>query len=324
MKARHRELLDRSVSAMIAAVEVYNKPDFPYREEAFAILALNAWELLSKAKWLSSHQNKLSSLHVLEPRRRKDGAKGKGFRIKRTRSGNPFTHSLDYLGKCLVEQGSLNLDAWKNLEALTEMRDSAVHFYNRSGTFPVRLQEVAAASLKNFVAVLRQWFSRDLSEFDFFLMPLAFVSPPPTLEGMSLNNEERNFLRYVDELEGADQEPIKDYSVTVNVNVRFVRSKTKGVLEVRTTGDSNAPTVHVMEEIILERYPWSYAILTQRCRDRYPDFKENSAYHSLRSELEASAQCAKVRLLDPSNPNSSKKTFYSPLILQEFDKVYGR
>ena len=37
---------------MIAAIEVYNKPDFKYRDESFAILAINAWELLIKARWL--------------------------------------------------------------------------------------------------------------------------------------------------------------------------------------------------------------------------------------------------------------------------------
>ena len=52
MKARSQELAAKSVSAMISAIEVYNKPDFKYREETFAILAINAWELLLKAKWL--------------------------------------------------------------------------------------------------------------------------------------------------------------------------------------------------------------------------------------------------------------------------------
>ena len=35
---------------MIAAIEVYNKPDFLYRGETFSILAINSWELLLKAK----------------------------------------------------------------------------------------------------------------------------------------------------------------------------------------------------------------------------------------------------------------------------------
>ncbi len=64
MKARSKELLDRAVAAMVAAIDVYNKPDFPYRAESFTILALNAWELLLKAKWLAANRNRLSSLYV--------------------------------------------------------------------------------------------------------------------------------------------------------------------------------------------------------------------------------------------------------------------
>lgn len=62
MKARKKELLDRSVSAMLAAIEIYNKPNFEYREETFAILAINGWELLLKAKWLDLNNNQIRSL----------------------------------------------------------------------------------------------------------------------------------------------------------------------------------------------------------------------------------------------------------------------
>lgn len=66
MKARSKELLDRAIAAMVAAIDVYNKLDFRYRAESFTILALNAWELLLKAKWLAMNRNRLSSLYVRE------------------------------------------------------------------------------------------------------------------------------------------------------------------------------------------------------------------------------------------------------------------
>ena len=64
MKSRTKELLDRSIAAMIAAIEVYNKPSFPYRAETFSILAINSWELLFKAKWLFDNDNKERCLFV--------------------------------------------------------------------------------------------------------------------------------------------------------------------------------------------------------------------------------------------------------------------
>ena len=62
---------------MISAIEIYNKPDFKYREETFAILAINSWELLLKAKWLKENNNKIRSLYVEEKVKKKNGENSK-------------------------------------------------------------------------------------------------------------------------------------------------------------------------------------------------------------------------------------------------------
>lgn len=41
----------------MAAIEIYNKSDFLYREEAFAVLAINGSELLLKSKWPHPHEH---------------------------------------------------------------------------------------------------------------------------------------------------------------------------------------------------------------------------------------------------------------------------
>ena len=224
MKARSKELLDRAIAATVAAIEIYNKPDFLYREEAFAVLAINGWELLLKARWLANNGNKVSSLYVREQRTRKDGSKSKKLTIKETRSGNPFTHSLDFLAKKLVEAQALDANAWANIQALLEMRDSSIHFYNRSGAFPVRLQEIGTASLKNFVTVTKEWFGRDMAEFNFYLMPLSFVALPQQTQDVVLNHEEKRFLAFVESLEPANDSSASPYSVTVNIDIKFTRS----------------------------------------------------------------------------------------------------
>jgi hypothetical protein len=48
--SKHKLFVGKSVGAALSAIEIYNKPDFKYREETFAILMINAWELLLKAK----------------------------------------------------------------------------------------------------------------------------------------------------------------------------------------------------------------------------------------------------------------------------------
>jgi len=56
----------QKAAALIAAIEVHNKPDFRYREESFTILALNAWELLLKAELPSLNENDPKCLYVYE------------------------------------------------------------------------------------------------------------------------------------------------------------------------------------------------------------------------------------------------------------------
>jgi len=323
MKSRSKELLDRAVAATVAAIEIYNKPDFRYREETFAVLAINGWELLLKAKWLIDHDNNPRSLHVLEARPNKSGEPGKRLRAKTSqRTGNPFTHSLDYLAKKLVESNALDANAWKNLQALLEIRDSAIHFYNGSGAFALRLQEIGTASLKNFVTASRTWFNRDLSEFNFYLMPLSFVAMPRAVEAVILNPEEKRFLAFVESLEPENDDGSSPYSVTVNIDVRFTRSKAKDALGVQLTNDPSAPAVRLTEEQIRDRFPWDYKRLTAECRKRYPSFKEDQKYHDLRKTILAGRKLGDWRYLDPGNPKSSRKPFFSTNILQEFDRHY--
>ncbi|AWB34713.1 DUF3644 domain-containing protein [Orrella marina] len=324
MKARSKELLDRAVAATVAAIEIYNKPDFLYREEAFSVLAINGWELLLKAKWLADHNNKVSTLYVMEPRTKKDGTKSKKLRVKETRSGNPFTHSIDFLAKKLIETKSFDANAWANIQALLELRDSSIHFYNRSGAFPLRLQEIGAASLKNFVAVTKAWFGRDMSEFNFYLMPLSFVTLPQQTAAVVLNQEEKKFLAFIESLEPANDDAESPYSVTVNIDIKFTRSKAKDALGVQVTNNPNAPEVRLTEEQIRARFPWDYVRLTQECRKRYENFKVARKYHDVRMKLQKDKRFGEIRFLDPSNPNSPKKSFFNPSILQELDKHFTK
>ena len=213
---------------MISAIEIYNKPDFKYREETFAILAINSWELLLKAKWLKENNNKIRSLYVEEKVKRKNGEFSKKQVVKTTGCGNPFTHSLDYLAIKLEEKKILNALAKQNIDALREIRDSSVHFYNRNNLLAIRLQEVGSACVKNFVQASRSWFNYDLSKYNFYLMPLAFVNSGSDMNLIELNKEEANLVRYISLLDAAN-DPNSEYSVSVNVEFNFSKSKTNSL-----------------------------------------------------------------------------------------------
>ncbi len=326
MKSRSKELLDRAIAATVAAIEIYNKPDFPYRSETFCILAINGWELLLKAKWLKENGNNIRSLYVMETRTNKDGTKSKRHTVKLTRSKNPYTLGLDYLSKKLVEQRFLDQKVVANIEALHELRDSSVHFYYQTGTdLALVIQEVGAACLKNFVLAVKEWFAQDLSNSNFYLMPLSFLDMPLQSDVIFLKKrEERNFWDYLQQLEASTGKSNSDYQITANIGVNFIRSKAKDAMKVQVTTDSDATKIYLTEEQILEKYPWDYKQLTDRCRQRYSGFKLNSDYHVLRKSLYGDKRYCHLRYLDPDNPNSSKKWFFNPNILQEFNKHYSQ
>lgn len=328
MKSRSKELIDKAIAATISAVEVYNKPDFQYRAETFCILAINGWELLIKAKWLKENDNKIQSLYEKEWPRKKDGSKSRRSRIKRTRSGNPFTHSLTFLAKKLVEQGDLEQNAWANIQALLELRDSSVHFYNSSHNFANKLQEIGAASVKNFVSLVEEWFERDLSKFNFYLMPLSFINLPKQTKAVVLNKEEKKFLNYLGQLETEVDESDSKYSITINMEIKLTRSKSNDALGVRIVDSTNtdAPEVRMTEEQVLEQYPWDYKTFIDKCRERYVDFKMNKEFYKIRNSIceEKKERVCKIRYLDPKNPRGSKKPFFKPEILIEFDKHYTK
>lgn len=58
---------------MLSAIEIYNKLDFKYREETFAILAINSWELLLKARLLKLNSYRINSIYCYKPYINKNG-----------------------------------------------------------------------------------------------------------------------------------------------------------------------------------------------------------------------------------------------------------
>src|ERR1039458_10376624 len=88
------KLVMKSRAAMTSAIEVYNRPSFSYREETFAILALNAWELLLKAKILRDAGNKPQAIWVYQTVTLKGGKQSKRPRPVLNRARNKATISI--------------------------------------------------------------------------------------------------------------------------------------------------------------------------------------------------------------------------------------
>lgn len=328
MKSRSRLMLEKSISAMLSAIEIYNKPDYKYREETFSVLCINSWELLLKSKVLNLASNKLASLYQMERRTLKSGEKSKRLRPKKNRSGNPLSVGLFEAHRIIIEDYGLKIDnaILDNITALTEIRDNSIHFVNDDLLLSLKVQEIGSAALQNYLHLVSVWFGDVLSGYNFYLMPLSFFRDFGEAPGISLNSNEKKVLSYIKNSEEKydSQEDISEYNLTLRIDVKFQKVKSFSGLPVQVTNDPSATSVQISEEDITEKYPWDYDVLSTRLSKRYSDFKMNQRYHRIRKQLEKDKKFAYQRLLNPKNPMGGKKTFYNPNIQKEFDKHYTR
>lgn len=330
MSARRSSyLLDKAIEAAVSAIEIYNKPGFLYREETFAILMLNAWELLLKSRILKENKHKLRSIEIWEPKIRGDGTQTKRLYPRKNRAGNTLSIGVARAAGLVsqYEKDGIDRACVENLRLLVEIRDNAIHFHNATDGLRKRVQEVGAAAVRNFAYATKSWFKKNLDSYNFALMPFAFESPTGIIQTVFADDAKggaRKLQDLMTELNRAFPfDANKPYNVGVELELRFVRRAEAGAIPVRLApADPNAVPVMMNEEDVLKNYPWRYTDLTKALRKRYVNFKENEEFHGVRRPLEGEKRYCCIRQLDPKKKNSPKQKFYNPNIVVEFDKHY--
>jgi len=154
-----RHLVRNAKSALLAAIEIYNKPGFQYRDECFVILMLNAWELYLKA--LLS-KNKTS---IYYPKARKQPYRTLSLVDAFTKAEKFFPKKIDFLPVAA------------NIRLLSTYRDNAVHFYNERD-FGVLIYSLGQTAIVNLKDLMRETFGVDLEDdISWQLMPLGLKPP---------------------------------------------------------------------------------------------------------------------------------------------------
>lgn len=324
----HNKFLDKAKFALIASVEIYNKPSFPYREETFCLLALNAWELLLKAKILKDEKNNLRSIRVYETRQTKAGTQSSKEYLRKNRIGNPLTISLE---RCIhkinqVKTGNkISSEIISNITALTEVRDNAVHYINASPVLAKQVLEIASATIKNFILLAKYWFGMDFSDSLSLILPLSFLTGKKEVASVTVTADENRLISYLQKIAQSDVGSSSPYSVAISVQVKFDRSSLSTSSKVRISDDVDAVKIVLSEEDIRTNYPWDYQELIKRVTIRYSNFIRNKHFYILKKKLYEEPNIKKLvntRYLDLNNPKSPKKEFYSPNVIQFFDKHY--
>lgn len=220
-RGSYRHLLRNSKSAMLAAIEIYNKPRIDYRDECCVILIINAWELVLKAVLSKNGKS------IYYPKKRRQPYRTLAWQ-------DAFSAAERYFPKKLPV-----LPVRKNLELLGTYRDNAVHFYNER-EFGRVFQALAQSSITNYVDLVKAVFEEDLGEeITWQLMPLGVRTPIDPVEyiaggGTYGGGPQKSAMRqFLGELASAVQE-IQHEGADTGRLLTILRVKLESVKKVQT------------------------------------------------------------------------------------------
>lgn len=159
------------MAAMLAGVEVYNKPRMAYRDEVTVMLIVNAWELALKATLRKANKS------IFYPKRR-------GYRylsiglddaLSRVTTASLWPPAVD------------GISASANIKALSVYRDRAIHLYNAEGLGAV-IYPFLQQNVLNFRDFMLARFKRDLADsMTWQLLPLGATAPAEAVQFMRVD-----------------------------------------------------------------------------------------------------------------------------------------
>lgn len=326
---KYMQLVAKSRAACLSAVETYNRASVLYREETFAILMINAWELLLKARVMREGGGKASALHELKPRRKKDGNPSKLKEVKRTRSGAPMTIGIDRCWKLVSTYPKDRIDqsCIANIEALVEIRDSATHFVATDTLLRKKLTEISLAAVRNYVTAAQAWFKVSFSDLNIASIPISFDLDQKEVDAVAKKSSDAvtKFLVHMQKVEASLAKETSDYAFTVRIDFDLIKKKDDSAIKATVVGGADADLKLFVEgDKVPPGFDWTYDELIAKLKDRYIDFKQNAAFHALMKPVKRDGKLCYERFLDPVNKKGGKKAYFNPNALKEFDSHYTR
>lgn len=324
-----QSLIKNSKSAMFSAVEIHNKPIFAYRYEVATILIVNAWELALKAYIYKN----LKSVKLFK----KDG-RTKEF--------------LDCLA-CVASNLGNDFEATKESVAnLYEYRNKLIHFYCEN--LDSLLYSLLRANIAFYIEFLEKHFKIDLSrESNLILLPLGFTKPFSPIDFLSNSSAMRNSSKevrafingIVDASRRLEMANVKD-SIFVEYRMSLINEKRVSNADIvaainnsqpqtaslaildqskalRLTDDPDVDGLRIDEDEAFSKiYTQEYKVVVETAKSKFKNFKLGRTFNALMKQIKKDPLLHRVRRLDPKNPRSASKDWYSKAIYDELSKYY--
>ena len=310
-KQKCQKLLDKSVASALAAIELYNKPRFLYREESFILLIIHAWEMLLKAKWLKENNNKESCLYI----------KTSGREYEKTHAGTPKTLGFDKMIGLLQSKNLLHDEVIRNLQVFRTLRNSVEHFLTENKALKEQIFLYALANLQNFRLLAKEWFNLDLDSLN-IPVPLSVTEPTPSVASSAKRESKdvRLFLSYLEQQVQNSSKPQSPYAVRIAYVLSFKKDNKNGI---PTKHDENGIPMYLTDEQFTEKFPHSYKSLWAAVKKQCPQVKQNrfNAHKKQLCDNDKEQLKWHERKLNPKSSKTQKTKFYSEEFLKEMITV---
>jgi hypothetical protein len=322
-------LIENSKSAIIASIEIHNKPIFSYRYEVTTILVINAWELLLKAYIVENHKEvKLIN---------KDGL------------SKPFEECLAFVSSQL---GKDFRAIEENLQKIYEYRCHIIHFYKDN--IDSILYALIHKSIQFYNEFIKKFFNIDLAEltnliilpigFKPFASPVDFLSSDSDLSKSS--NSVKEFIKsIVKSTESLESEGVQESILTgfrmavINenriTNADIIAGITKNpeasklnitnVLSgMQFSRDADAKKVNIEEETLFKTmYTLKYQDVIDKSKLIFTDFKQNAKFNKIMVNVKTKPELHRKRFLDVVNKTGMGQDFYTAGVFEELSKHFN-
>lgn len=315
------KLLDKSLSSALTAIEIYNKPNILYREETFAILMINAYELLFKSKIVDDSKT-IKSIYVYEKKKLVNDTSSKREYIKRNRINEPYTKDINKLMNILKSQKKISQNIYENVQLLIEIRDNAVHFLNDTSKLKYKLYTICVATVKNYYRLIEKWFeSFDISNYDFFITPINFSGINEEIDPLTLELSQKNFLNYLDMATSA-ADTKDEFDICIKTELKFVKVETDETLLIKYASEGRKIDVEINDELFKKMYPYDYGQIIKKIKNKYPQIKVNNEFNAAKKKLQDEEICCKARYLDPDKKGMSRYYYNSNFVKKIYDELF--
>ena len=212
LSGSYRKLLDHSRHSMIAAIEIYNKPKFDYREEICSMLLGSTWELFMLAVLSKNRQR------IFEEKKRDEEYRTLTFEKSSLRAKMYFPNDLH--ADSMLE----------NIKLLRKFRNISTHYYHEEQDKHA-IYALAQASIRNYRDLLLKLFGYDISnEVSIVLLPLSFNQPPDFVSFLGKTKQEdyspyiRNLLASLESLEKDNESDTSRLVIQCHIKLETTRS----------------------------------------------------------------------------------------------------